>query len=220
MPSSMTERFTRQRDLVPQELLQSLSVSVVGVGAIGRQVALQLAALGVRRLQLVDFDRVEPTNVTTQAYRAGDVGRLKVEALADDLRAIDAALLLDLVPQRWRPRLGFGDVAFACVDAIATRAALWRGGGARCALWLDGRMRGEALRILAAYDEPSRAHYATTLFSADEAQRGACTAAGTIYAAALAASYLVAQFAKWLRGTSPCGDLAFNLLADELTVLV
>ena len=83
--SSMTasaDRFLRQQDLVPQDRLQLLTAAVIGVGAIGRQVAIQLAALGVRRLQLIDFDTVEPTNVTTQGYFHADLGRPKVDATA------------------------------------------------------------------------------------------------------------------------------------------
>ena len=74
------DRFARQRDLVPAERLEQLLVTVIGVGAIGRQVALQLAAIGARRLQLVDFDRVDHTNVTTQGYWTEDIGQPKVAA--------------------------------------------------------------------------------------------------------------------------------------------
>ena len=72
--SDTSNRFERQADLVPQSRLQELLVTVIGVGAIGRQVALQLAAIGVRRLQLIDFDRVELTNVaaTTNDVRQID----------------------------------------------------------------------------------------------------------------------------------------------------
>ncbi len=66
--TTKTERFSRQRDLVPHERLSTIKVTVIGVGAIGRQVALQLAAIGARRLQLIDFDSVELTNVTAQGY--------------------------------------------------------------------------------------------------------------------------------------------------------
>jgi molybdopterin/thiamine biosynthesis adenylyltransferase len=52
------DRFQRQADLVPADRLQGFSISVIGVGAIGRQVALQLAAIGARQLTLVDFDTV------------------------------------------------------------------------------------------------------------------------------------------------------------------
>jgi molybdopterin-synthase adenylyltransferase len=59
-----SDRFQRQRDLVPLNPMERLIATVIGVEAIGRQVALQLAALGVRRLQLIDFEMVEPTNIT------------------------------------------------------------------------------------------------------------------------------------------------------------
>jgi tRNA A37 threonylcarbamoyladenosine dehydratase len=64
----MHGRFERQEDFVPERRLQSLTATVIGVGSIGRQVALQLGAIGVRRLQLVDFDRVEANNITTQLF--------------------------------------------------------------------------------------------------------------------------------------------------------
>ena len=73
-------RFEGQAGLVPLDRVRPMAVTVIGVGAIGRQLALQLAALGVARLQLVDFDRVEQTNVTTQAYLESDVGQTKVAA--------------------------------------------------------------------------------------------------------------------------------------------
>ena len=159
-----------------------------------------LAAIGVRRMQLVDFDEVDATNVTTQGYRAADVGRPKVAAAADAIRELDPTVELMLVEDRWRPPLAVGEAVFCCVDSISARAAIWRTAGRGARFWCDGRMRGEVLRVLAAADEASRRHYATTLFSQQEAQVGACTSRSTIYAAGIAAGMLVHQFARWLRG--------------------
>ena len=50
------DRFDRQQELVPRDRRLRETVTVIGVGAIGRQVALQLTALGVPKLQLLDFD--------------------------------------------------------------------------------------------------------------------------------------------------------------------
>ena len=75
-----TNRFSRQQDLVPQDRLQQTPATVIGVGAIGRQVALQLASIGVPKLQLIDPDHVEATNITTQGYRVCDLGQCKVSA--------------------------------------------------------------------------------------------------------------------------------------------
>ncbi|HET6423244.1 MAG TPA: ThiF family adenylyltransferase [Planctomycetaceae bacterium] len=212
----LKDRFIRQADLVPQSRLAELSITVIGVGAIGRNVALQLAAIGARRLQLIDFDHIDETNITTQGYWRQDLGLPKVAALGRTLTAIEPRLQLDLVPDRFRPQQPTGDVVFCCVDSIETRAAIWRGLKDRTQFWADGRMRGEVLRMLVAVDEVSRQHYATALFSAGEAQSGACTAQSTIYAATIAAGLLLHQFARWLRGVEIDRDVSFNLLASDL----
>ncbi|EDL59782.1 ThiF family adenylyltransferase [Gimesia maris] len=215
----VTDRFVRQSELVPREKLKPLTVTVtvIGVGAIGRQVALQLAALGVRRLQLIDFDLIEPTNITTQGYLAADLGRHKVEATACTVRAIDDSLEVELVIDRFRPGLVTGEVVFVCVDSISSRAAIWRSLQHQCAFWCDGRMRGEVLRILTAVDSKSRDHYDTTLFTQAEAQTGACTSRSTIYTASIAAGLMLHQFTRWLRSICTERDLTLNLLAGETT---
>jgi sulfur carrier protein ThiS adenylyltransferase len=210
------ERFSRQESLVPRPALEGLDVTVIGVGAIGRQVALQLAALGVHTLQLVDFDFVEPTNITTQGYLTSDVGLSKVEATARALRQIDAAITLTLVEHRFRPQLSVGEVVFCCVDSISARGAIWRSAAGRCRLWIDGRMLGEVMRILTVADDRGRTHYPTTLFQQAEAQSGSCTARGTIYTAAIAAGLMLHQFTRWLRQLPLDIDLSVNLLASEL----
>ena len=215
--TSTQERFSRQQGLVPQERLEHLTATVIGVGAIGRQVALQLAALGVRRFILIDHDTVDLSNVTTQGYSLDDVGQHKVHALASTLQHYDGQIGTIEIPDRFRPDMHVSDVIFCCVDSIDTRAAIWRRVGRGAEFWADGRMRGEALRILVAADQASRAHYPTTLFPESEAQVGACTARSTLYAASIAAGLMLHQFVRWLRGQAVDADLALNLLASEMT---
>ncbi|MBA4107547.1 MAG: thiamine biosynthesis protein ThiF [Pirellula sp.] len=212
------DRFGRQAALVPRERLTALIVTVIGVGAIGRQAALQLAALGAVRMQLVDFDVVEPTNVTTQGYLANDVGRLKVDATAEAISRIDATIAVERVAERFRPKLVTGAAVFCCVDSISARAAIWRALADRCDFWVDGRMRGEVIRVLAAADRGGREQYAQSLFSQNEAQVGSCAARGVVYGAAIAAGLMVHQMVRWLRGGGVEGDLLLNLAAGELTV--
>ena len=213
-----SDRFIRQRDIVPLERLQKLSITVTGVGAVGRQVALQLAALGVRQLQLIDFDRVELRNLTTQGYYSCDVGRYKVEATADAVQQIDPMVGVEDIRDRYRPRYEVGEVLFCCVDTISAREAIWRSAGRACSFWGDGRMRGEALRVLTVADDASRDHYSTTLFPQREAQAGICTSRSTIYSAAISAALLVHQFTRWLRHQTVVADVSLNLLAAELVV--
>jgi hypothetical protein len=218
MVSSQTssDRFARQQDLVPSERLAHLLVSVIGVGAIGRQVALQLAAVGVRRLQLVDFDRVDSTNITTQGYVLADIGLPKVRATAEAIARLDSTISTEEVDDRYRPKVTVGQVLFCCVDSIEARGAIWRSAGHRAAFWADGRMLGETIRVLVAADEASCRHYPTTLFAASEAEQGRCTSRSTIYSANIAGGLMVHQFVRWLRQQPVDADISLNLLASEL----
>ena len=212
------DRFVRQIGLVPRDRLCTAQVTVIGVGAIGRQVALQLASIGVSRLQLIDFDSVEPTNVTTQGYRAEEIGMAKVLATALEVERLDRSIEIDIITDRFRPKQSVGSIVFCCVDSISARAAIWRSLRDRVELWIDGRMLGEVMRVLTAADEAAADHYTSTLFDQSDAQRGACTSRSTIYTAAIAAGLMIHQLTRWLRGLPLDRDATCNLLAGELVV--
>lgn len=218
MNSLETDRFVRQRDLVPLQKLASQLVTVVGVGAIGRQLALHLAAIGAPRLQLIDFEHVEPSNITTQGYLAAEVGQPKVTACGTALRQIDATLELQLIQDRFRPQPEIGSAVFCCVDSISARSAIWRSVEHRVEFWADGRMLGETIRVLAAADPAGRRRYSESLFEQHQAQTGSCTSRSTIYAAGIAAGLMVHQFTRFLRNMSVDPDITLNLLSSELVV--
>jgi sulfur carrier protein ThiS adenylyltransferase len=203
---------------VPAERLAPLLVTVIGVGSIGRQVARTLAAIGARRMQLVDFDHVEDSNRTTQGYLAEDVGQPKVVAMAREVTRLDPSIEVQLIEDRYRPKLTVGEAVFCCVDSIETRGAIWRSVSRRTEFWADGRMLADAIRVLVAADEVGRQHYPTTLFAASEAHPGSCTAMNTFDTAQIAAGLLIHQFRRWLRGMPVDADTSFNVLASELVI--
>jgi len=96
-------------------------VTIVGVGAIGRQVALQLAAVGISRLQLIDFDYVEESNIASQGYLEEDLGKPKVDATGEFCCRINGELVVEVLPERFRRSVDVGDTVFCCVDSIDTR---------------------------------------------------------------------------------------------------
>jgi hypothetical protein len=216
--SCSSDRFARQGALAPRERTAALRATVIGVGAVGRQAALQLASLGVGRLQLIDFDRVETTNVTTQGYRASEIGAAKVAATAAAVGEIDPTITVETIVDRYRPACDVGEAVFCCVDSIAARSAIWKRLESRCQLWVDARMRGDVLRVLAAADDGARAAYGRTLFPQAEAHAGACAAQGAIYGAAIAAGLMVHQLTRWLRGAPIERDVTLNLWAAEWSV--
>jgi len=215
---SNNNRFARQEGLVPRERLEGLAISVIGVGAIGRQVALQLASLGARQITLVDFDEVEEVNLTTQGYLWEDLGKSKVLATAQAISRIDSSMEVSQICARYRPGLPVGDAIFCCVDSISARGAIWRSAGRNAQFWVDGRMLGEVMRVLTVTGNDGREYYPTTLFAQTEAMTGSCTTRGVIYTAAIAAGLMMGQFTRWLRGLPTDNDLSLNLLASELTV--
>lgn len=225
MPESMvmTDRDIRQRGLVPPERLASCDIGVIGVGAIGRQAALQLAALGAPRLTLFDDDVVQPENLAPQGYWPEDLSRFKVHATADLCRRIYPEAAITSIAERFKrsaPRdwQRQGDrVIFCCVDSIVTRRMIWDVIRPSASFFVDGRMSAEVVRVLAV-DQPALDDgYGRTLFAADEAYVGACTARSTIYTASIAAGLMVQQFCKWLRRLPVDADLTLNLLAGEMT---
>jgi sulfur carrier protein ThiS adenylyltransferase len=177
-----------------------------------------LAALGVPRLQLIDFDTVEDTNVTTQGYDCEDIGQLKVEATAGAVQQIDPQLDVEVVPDRYRTRIETGAAIFCCVDSISARSAIWRSVSHQCRFWCDGRILAEIIRVLAVTETEGRRHYPTTLFRQSEAQTGRCTAHGAIYTACIAAGLMTHQFTRWLRDLPVEPDVSLNLPAMELVV--
>ncbi|MCE9546623.1 MAG: ThiF family adenylyltransferase [Planctomycetia bacterium] len=65
-------------------------VTICGAGALGSHLVDNLARQGFRRLRVIDRDRVEEHNVSTQLYGAGDVGAWKVEVLRNRVfRAVE-----------------------------------------------------------------------------------------------------------------------------------
>jgi hypothetical protein len=211
-------RFSRQADLVPQDRLVSVVATVIGVGAVGRQVALQLAAIGTPRIQLIDFDVVDATNITTQGFFAEQVGMPKVAAVTDTIMGLDDAIRVDTIQDRYRSKIEIGQAVFCCVDSISAREAIWRSASNRCQFWCDGRMLAEVIRVLTVADATDHDKYATTLFPQSEAQAGRCTSHSTIYTANIAAGLMLCQFTRWLRRLPIDRDISLNLLASELTV--
>ena len=212
------ERYSRQADIVPRQRILDCKATVIGVGAIGRQVAIQLTAMGVPVLQLIDFDHVDISNLATQGYMHKDLERPKVDATAEFCREINYDLHVDVVLDRFKRTTSVGNAVFCCVDKIDARKHIWEAVKDRVNFFVDGRMSAEVLRVITACDEVSREYYPQTLFAAQEAHTGPCTAKTTIYCANIAAGFMVAQFTKYLRLLPVDSDIQVNLLASEINV--
>ena len=135
MFTNTNERYSRQQDLVPADRLATCKATVIGVGAIGRQVALQLTAMGIPWLQLIDFDHVEESNIASQGFLEDDLERPKVTATADLCQQINHHLEVHEVNERFRRSTEIGNAVFNCVDSIETRRLIWEAVKDKCSFY-------------------------------------------------------------------------------------
>lgn len=78
-----------------QKKFSSATVAVCGLGGLGSNIAIALARAGVGKLILIDFDRVDITNLHRQQYKANQIGMNKTDALRDILLEIAPYVALE-----------------------------------------------------------------------------------------------------------------------------
>ena len=83
-----------------QKKFASATVAVCGLGGLGSNIAVSLARVGVGKLILIDFDRVDMTNLHRQQYKADQIGMNKTEALSENLKEIAPYVTLQTHTQR------------------------------------------------------------------------------------------------------------------------
>ncbi|MCR5101871.1 MAG: sulfur carrier protein ThiS adenylyltransferase ThiF [Butyrivibrio sp.] len=81
-------RFSKEM----QEKLRNARVAVAGLGGLGSNIAVALARSGVGHMLLVDFDRVDTTNLNRQAYGISQLGKPKTQAILEVLAEINPYL--------------------------------------------------------------------------------------------------------------------------------
>jgi molybdopterin/thiamine biosynthesis adenylyltransferase len=148
LPDPDTDRYASPRLLAwwSQEKLAAARVMVVGAGALGNEVLKNLALVGIGRIFVVDFDRVELSNLSRSVlYRAEDRGRLKAEVAAERVRELNPDVDIVACTANVVTGLGLGlfrrmDLVIGCLDNLEARWAVnracWRFG----VPWVDGGM--------------------------------------------------------------------------------
>jgi adenylyltransferase/sulfurtransferase len=105
----VSQRYARHLSLpgvgpTGQQRLLDSSVAIIGAGGLGSPALLYLAAAGVGRIGVFDDDRVERSNLQRQVlFDERDLGRPKVEAAADRLRALNPGIVVEPHPVAIRP---------------------------------------------------------------------------------------------------------------------
>jgi molybdopterin/thiamine biosynthesis adenylyltransferase len=113
-----------------QQRLASSHALIIGLGGLGSPAAMYLAAAGVGRLTLCDFDQVDLSNLQRQIlHGTADLGRAKTDSAADTLHALNPEIQLLTLSERLDAHglaqaVAVADVVLDCSDNFATRFAI------------------------------------------------------------------------------------------------
>ena len=112
-----------------QEKISSATVAICGLGGLGSNIAVSLSRAGIGKLILIDFDRVDISNLHRQQYKASQVGINKPDALAENLHEIAPYVTLEthdirITDQNAFPLLQQADIICEAFDDAAAKAML------------------------------------------------------------------------------------------------
>lgn len=160
------DRYARLR-LIPwwdQRRLRNARILVVGAGALGNEVLKNLALVGVGRIYVVDFDRIEIANLTRSVlFRARDQGRRKAEVAAEAIRDLNPDVKIIACDGNVMTDVGLGvfrdaDVVIGCLDNREARLwvnrCCWKTGTP----WVDGGIQ-EINGVVKVFTPPGSACY-------------------------------------------------------------
>jgi hypothetical protein len=207
------------------QIPSGFSVTLIGAGGIGAVTALTLAKIGVETMDVFDDDVVSQENIPTQLHRVSDIGRLKVEGLAETLRQFSDDI--DVLGSPLRVSAAeqiISTLVISAVDSIDARKAIW---AALCNpqsnwnYYLDARMGAmEFQQFLIAKDSPSMEHYAQALGAINDSDlpEAPCTAKATFFTAMIAAGHIGMTVANIVNGVAQPHRLVHNIPANWLQV--
>lgn len=112
-----------------QERFTKATVAICGLGGLGSSIAVMLARAGIGRLILIDFDRVDITNLHRQQYKANQLGLRKADALAENLKEIAPYTMIETYNKKLTEKnasvlLGASDIICEAFDNAEAKAML------------------------------------------------------------------------------------------------
>jgi sulfur carrier protein ThiS adenylyltransferase len=202
------KRYERQSDIFCGK---ELCVGIVGVGAVGRQIAVQLSAMGVEKLVIIDYDTVEDVNLCAQGFREKDMGKSKVKAVASAAWEANSGTKITQYEEVYHQEmLSDCQYVFCSVDNMATRKQLSE--EVKVPMF-DSRMAARVCAIKTITDKASFDYYTDELFTDEEMVEETCTAKTTLFCANICAGLMIAQMVTVWRGEPVKHDICFDISA-------
>ncbi len=173
----MTNFFLRSTDIL--QPMEGLKLTVVGAGGIGSNLVFLLAKLGFPNIRVYDDDIVSEENIGPQLFRLQDLGKPKVQAIAEIVKEF-LGVDIEAIQERKEQITKEADtsVLLLGVDNMESRKKLVE--KSSFDFCIDGRMGGETFNIFSFYAH-EKERYLATVFPDSEAVFVPCTARAVGY---------------------------------------
>lgn len=86
---SFYNQITARNSADIKEKIKQAVVGIAGCGGLGSNAAIALARIGVNKLVITDFDKVEPSNLNRQQFFISDIGKNKTDALTSYIKKVN-----------------------------------------------------------------------------------------------------------------------------------
>ena len=129
------EKYSRQiilNEVGPegQQKLKKASVLIIGIGGLGSSVVQYLNAAGVGKIGIVDYDKVELSNLNRQLiYKNSDIGKSKVDVASNYISELNSSTKIEIFEMRIDEKnlpniIGDYDILADCTDNLETRLSI------------------------------------------------------------------------------------------------
>lgn len=194
--------------------IQKQRIILAGCGGIGSWTALQLARMNPAALFMYDDDAVEQANMSGQLYCQDDIGKAKVDAMADMILNYTTMRNTYAIRDKYTQNSEAGDIMICGFDNMEARKTFfhsWRKHlrevpdelKYKC-LYLDGRLSINTLQVFCITGDNDWAisEYAEKyLFTDAQAEETQCSLKQTTYLACMIGSVIVNLFTNWVANT-------------------
>lgn len=96
----MVKNMNKEREAKIKKKLKESSIGIAGAGGLGSNAAVSLARAGIGHLVIVDFDKVEKSNLNRQYYFTNQIGKIKVKALKDNIKKVNPSVKVDIFKEK------------------------------------------------------------------------------------------------------------------------
>ena len=192
------------------DTVQSMTVTLAGLGGIGSYVAFLLSRLNIRMLNLYDDDIVEAGNLSGQLYSNSDIGGEKVHKMGDMLRNYSSYYNYNSYNERFTETSTPTDIMICGFDNMEARRNFYnrwkqwvhakdesrRG---EC-LFIDGRLAAESFQVICIKGDDAynmKRYEQEFLFNDSEAEQTICSYKQTTFMANMIASVMVNLFVNY-----------------------